>query len=454
MSAPNPIAGNQTPLLPVVFKPVYVTQNPRCLVRIDGRGYRCESFRYTQNAHGATDEATFVVPIDGAANFQGINAYGGSSLYPDWTISIQRDDDIGNANAPVFVELWSGNPTDPSTFGPGNLSGLSLRFRGVVDQYSVQTSENKTTFTCRSLAFPLTTTKITVPFPREDTMTTVAFIQAQAAKYGLQVKTNLGAAPMLMIDVLGGEFISGVHGYYIWDLFLKCAQADDVDVWVDRSGVIHYEAASLVQRQLLQYIWGENCKGVDATHSPQFSKNVQVQVHSWTKRTRTSSTTRVRTKKGGGISTSSYTRQVTSSPVFGTTSSLTTSISSNGTVTTSYGETSGGGASGSSGVLSESGREKYIFFLKNKTLAQCEAMAQQIWRQISMHEYAIKLTAPVTTASLAVMDVTVKLILFGHPMARFNDEYWPREIVESLDPKTGWNFEIDAVNNELPQGAV
>jgi hypothetical protein len=32
--------------------------------------------------------------------------------------------------------------------------------------------------------------------------------------------------------------------------------------------------------------------------------------------------------------------------------------------------------------------------------------------------------------------------------------YWPRQIVETFDPKYGWHWEIDAVNHPLPQGAV
>ena len=451
-AARNPIAGNQTPLQPVNFNPQFRSQIPRFIVKIDGKSYLGTRFSYTQNAHGATDTARITLPIDGSANYAGIAA---NSLYPDWTESIKRSDKLSNANAPVVCEIWSGAPPDPSVFGPQTLTGLILRFRGIVDQYSSVLEENETTFDCRSLAFPLTSTKITVPFPKEDTTTTVAFIQQQAARFGLTLAPpNLGQAPALMIDVFGGEFITGVRGWYIWDIFIQCAQHDDVDIWVDRTGAIHYEAASLVKRKSIAYRWGENIKGLASTHSPQFSKNVQVQVHSWTVRTRTASATRVQTNAAGGYDVSSYTRQVTSTPISGTTDSVVTSISSNGTVTTTDGSSSGGSVSDGTGTESETGREKYTFFVKNKTLPQCEAMAQQIWRQISMHEYAIKLRVPVTTANLPLMDVTAQPVIYGHPMALFNGKYWPREIVESLDPKTGWYWEIDAVNHALPQSAV
>jgi hypothetical protein len=71
-----------------------------------------------------------------------------------------------------------------------------------------------------------------------------------------------------------------------------------------------------------------------------------------------------------------------------------------------------------------------------------------------MHEYAIKLRAPVTTGNLPVMDVTAYIILSGDPFKYFNTHFWPREILETFDPKSGWHREIDAVNNQPPMGAV
>lgn len=464
-------AGPQIPLSPVTFDPVFQSQQPRFVVKIDNNPYIGESYSFTSNAHGATDTGTVVLPINGSANFAGIMGGGLSSAYPDWTASIQRSVEAGNAAQPVVIEIWAGYPTNPATFGPSSLGGLGLRFRGIVDQYNPVVEDNKTTFACRSLGFPLTSTKISVPFPDESTVTTVAFIQQQAANFGLTVAPPLlGQAPAKMIDVLGGAFIHTVRGMYLWDLFLLCAQFDDVDIWVDKTGVLNYAAPSLVQRQKIYYQWGQNCKGISATHSPQFSKNVRVQVHSWTARTRTTSTTRVTTDPDtGGITTSSSTRVVTSTPIFGTTSSIITSISSNGTVTTSEGSVTGGGSGGSTGSESESGQEKYTFFVKNKTLAQCQIMAQQLWRQISMHEYSVKISAPVTPGNLPLMDVTASIILSGHPMTWFNSVqndgtggtlllsggYWPRAITESFDVKSGWHWDtIDCVNHPLAQNAV
>src|SRR6185312_7112532 len=128
--------GAQIPLDPKKFAPIYLHQAPRFLVKIDGNPYLGDSYTYTQNAHGATDEATIVMPIDGKANFPGISGGGLTSLYPDWTVSIARSDEAANANQPVVAEIWAGFPPSLSGFLQKDFSGLQLRFRGVVDMYS------------------------------------------------------------------------------------------------------------------------------------------------------------------------------------------------------------------------------------------------------------------------------------------------------------------------------
>ncbi|MDE2470088.1 MAG: hypothetical protein KGL35_15425 [Bradyrhizobium sp.] len=449
------------PLQPFVAKPYTTPQasQPRFAVKLDGNWYLGKAYDYRSNAHGATDQASVALPVSGFSSLASNAPPGFSKTYPDWTLSIQRAQELGNANQPVVVELWAGFPSNPSALSASSLSGLVLRFRGIVDAYSVKLYANTTTFTCRSLAAPLASTQITTPFPRQDTMTTTAFLQAQCNRFGLQLATpKLAAAPNLMIDVLGGEFISGVRNWYIWALMVQCAQLDNVDIWVDRTGTLHYEAATLVTRARVPFTWGRDCTEIEGTHSPQYSKNVQVQVHSWTKRTRTTSATRATTGTDGSLVLTSYTRQVTSTPIFGTTQSLTTSISSNGTVTTGLSSSSGGSSSGSTGYSSsatDTGKERYYFFPQNKTKDQCLAMAQAIWYQISEHEYSITIDAPVTPDKLPLVDVTANIALAGHPMQLFNkDLYFPREIDESFDAIQGFGWRISAVNHQLPQGAV
>jgi hypothetical protein len=442
----------QFPVVPLKKKPVYESLVPRISATIDGKQYLPKSYVLTTNAHGATDTATVEIPI---------------STNPDWTQQIARSDSGGNANKPVPIEI----------FLDLNNTGIFMsRFVGIVDQYSAAGAADGCTFSCRSMAAPLTSTKITTPFTAGSSITTVAFIQQQAARFGLTTNIVLapGQQPAQMIKVLGAEFVTGVRNWNIWDLMLQCAQYDDVDIWVDRTGQLNYQATSFITRNPLQYVWGENILDLVGTHSPQFSRNVQVEVHSYTKRTRQSSGSRAQSLINGGMQTTNWSRKVIGSPIFGTTDYVSTSYNSDGTVTTTKSSLSGGSASsGPTKFATESGVERYIFYVANKTPADCDLISKRIWRQISMHEYSIKLTVPIMQSALGVMDVTADIEVYGFPLSAFNQNpstgkssiagvpdsqvgggYWPREIVETVDINRGAIWEVDAVNHSLAAGAV
>ena len=157
---------------------------------------------------------------------------------------------------------------------------------------------------------------------------------------------------------------------------------------MDKNGILHYESPKLIKRKTIPLAYGtDEVTRLSGSHAAQFSKNIQVEVHSYIKKTRFSYSTRVSTARGGGIIQQSSSGQgFVSSPVFGTNETLTTHTSPNGTVTTTLSTTTGGPASsGPTGFASESGRQVYTFGVKNKTPGQCDVIAQQIWRQISMH---------------------------------------------------------------------
>lgn len=207
-------------LQPFVAKPVYESTNPRLSVLIDGHPYTPKSFSITTNCHGASDTATVEVPI---------------STYPDWTQQIQRaDSDARPVPIEIFLDLM-----DTGSF--------MTRFVGIVDQYQADGAQDITMFSCRSMVAPLTSTKITTPFQNNSSITTTAFVQQQASRFGLQTNILLapGRQPAKMIDALGGEFVTGVRNWNIWDLMLQCAQLDDVDIWVDKTGTLNYAAAPI-----------------------------------------------------------------------------------------------------------------------------------------------------------------------------------------------------------------
>jgi len=403
--------------------------SPRAMIYIDNKPYTPISYNLEFNGHGATDTGTAILPIHGN---------------PDWSLQIARNDELKNANQPVYFEVRAGFDGQP----------LQRRFYGVVDSWEAHFEEDLVTFTCRSLAAPLIDTKITTPFATATT--TAQFLESQATRFGLGLVVNIAGSPGQMKDVLASEFIAGARNWIVWDLMLQCAQFDDVDLWVDKNGVIHYEDPSLIMRKTIPLAYGtDEIVRLSGSHAAQFSRNIEVNVRSYTKKTRLSHSTRVSTAPGGGIIQQSSSRTVGSSPVFGTNETLTTTTSPNGTVTTTISTTTGGPASsGVTRFASESGKQVYTIPVSGKTPQQCDVMAQQAWRQISMHENAVEFDVPVTSRLLPYVDITNLIRLNSMPYSSLNGDYWPRKITETFDSTRGWIWNFTALNHTLSKGAV
>lgn len=421
---------------PTPFRQINEKSSPRALITIDGTPWVPKSYNLELNLHGSTDTATVLFPIKN---------------YPDWTQVIARSDLGNNADKPVYVQIYAGYPSDLST---QSVSQLTLRFAGIVDDYTISRKNDETTFQCRSLAAPLTTNTITVGM-KGGGNTTVAFVKAMAAKYNLRTQIDPSISPGTITDVLAQNFIAGVRNVNIWTLILQCAQYDDVDVWVDEFGVLWYWTPTGLARNKIPLAWGRDFLSLDITHSPQFSKNVVVEVRSWQKRVKTSTTYRTQTgSDGDGITALPTSRVVTSTPVFGTNQSVSTSVDSVGNQSTTLSAVVGGSSIGKSAApASFSGKERYVFNVKNKTPQQCAELSAKYWRQISEHEFSAKMTLPMTKSVFANLHSTTELVLTTG-FVQADGAYWPRRISEHFSPQQGWLLDIDAVNHEYANGAV
>lgn len=432
-----PPLGRAYPLAPVSPKAVYKQLQPRFVVKLNGQVFLGKSYELELNAHGDADTATIVLPI---------------KTYPDWS-ALFNATSLG-PDSPVYVEIWAGFP--PQGWAGNTTAQLTRRFYGLLDTGAFCHESDETTLTCRSLAAPLLTTKITTPFTGQNATTTVAFIQQQAARFGLtaNIQLNPNSPAATMQQVLASEFVTGVRNWSIWQLMLQCAQMDDVDLWVDSQGVLNYCAPAQVQRSTYSYAWLSNISKFTATHALQFSKNIRVEVRSWVKRTRVSSVTRVESTVDDDTATvQQFVRTVTSTPIFGTLSSVTQTVSPTGTTIAQ--STSSGGAA-SSGFLtpgSDSGLEIYVVYAHNKTPQQCNDLALKIWRQITQHEWMIDMEAPVTPTDLG-MNITALLSVSGSPFSEVNQRYWPRQIREIYHPAQGFYRQYTAVNHQNPLGST
>jgi hypothetical protein len=414
--------------------------SPRSLVQINGEYYVPESWSLEINAHGATNTATIKIPIKGN---------------PDFTQTLFR----GNNQAPIPVTVLCGFPSKPA---PPKIMASQLipRFVGTVDSYEpiLSATEYEVIFHCRSAAAALIDNKITVPIMGA-AQTSVAFLESVTKQFGLQSKTYLpsGFSPVTLPMVFNGTFMYGVHNIRIWDLLLQCAQFDDVDVW-ESLGTVYYGAPGSIPRNTVNLQWLQDVERLDGSHSPNFNRNIIVVVRTYQAKTRTSVSTRTITNPftGGGVTVSTVSRTITSQPIFGTTERVSTSISSTGDVVTTTSSTTGGLQTGQAGgSVSETKKERYVFYVRNIDAAHAQALANAKWRQLSMHEYSMSFELPVTTSLADQLSITSLIQLSGHPYSAFNAKYWPRRITENWEPmSTGWTWKIDCVNHVLPQGAV
>jgi hypothetical protein len=430
------------PLVPTTKKPTYEANAPRAVAVLNGVPYQVSAYTISLNAHGASDTATVVIPI---------------SSNPDFTVEFFKSP---NDQAPVFVEIYAGFPSNINV-SLTDISQLSRRFLGIVDMYSAKFASNELTFNCRSIAAPLIDTPITT---YSQNQTTIQFVAAMADSIGLKTSFNIANPPVTLQSVLGYDNIGGagfaatVYRMKIWDLILRSAQVDDVDVWVDSTPTLHYEAPWLVKRNTVALDWlrdFDQRDGLEATHSIQFSKNIQVEVYTYQRKTRITTGVQVTSVPGGGTTVSQSSRTSSSSIIPGTNETIQTSTSSTGAVSQSVSSGSGGAFRGSaSQAAGESGKERYVFYVRNVSPQVANQMALAKWRQISMHEYAITGKLPMTEALLKTLSITSLIKLGNTPYSFVNDLYWPRTIDEDFNISGGWTLAMHCVNHTPPNQSV
>jgi hypothetical protein len=441
--------------------PFYESDAIRAVAKINGSLYSLVSYDITLNVHGAADTASIVIPISSA----------GTDF--SWELGGIHEAQYPNQDVPIYVQIWAGFPQNFGNSDPSTINGMYLRFFGIVDQYTAVFEQDQVTFQCRSLAAPLLTEKIQAPFGTDPTQTvitnsstTVDLVNYVAKKYGLvnpatgSANVSLLRAPLTMQQVLSSEFETGLHLYSVWALLLQCAMQDDVDVWVDTNGVLWYYASQNIPRTNVSLKWGRDFSGLTLNHALQFSKNIEVRVHSYTPQTRTSTSYHIASVPGGPtVETTPVSKTVTSTPLFGLNQTITqTTNPYDPSLSTVTSTTVSGGAttqSVSAPPGSTSGKQVYEYWMPNLTQAQCADQAAKIYRQILLQEYQVSMKLPVTKSLLTQVSITSLISIIGIPYSyAVNNGLWPRQLRETLSATGGWMWEIDATSVAPPQGGV
>jgi hypothetical protein len=436
--------------------PFFESDIIRAVAKINGRLYLILSYDITLNVHGASDTAQIVLSILGANND-----------FSQEFVAAQATSGSDAQIAPVYVQIYAGFPANGGNNSVVSIDGLSLRFAGIIDQYTASFDQDEVTFQCRSYAAPLMTEKIQAPFGSDpnqtvitNSSTTQQLVQYVAQKYNLQYKYHVLNTPLTMQQVLTNEYETGIHVYSIWSLLIACALQDDVDVWVDQYGTLWYYDSGSIPRTNVTLTWGRDLQSLSLNHALQFSRNIEVRVHSYTPKTRESTSVRGYTAPDGTTyQAQAISKTTVSTPVFGLNQTITQTTSPYGVTSTSTSTTQGGAATASTSAppTPNSGKQVYEYWMPNKTQAECFDLAAKIYRQIVLHEYQVSIKLPVTPALLNSVNITSAIRVvnapYTYPLAT-SKGLWPRQLRETLSPSSGWVWDIDATNITPPQGGA
>lgn len=400
---------------------------------IAGTKYAVAKCSVELNAHGASDSADVTIPL---------------STSPDFTAMFKN-----TAWVPLQIYVGVYNAQPPASH-PAKLSiaGKQQIFGGSIDVNTMSFHDDTITFKCRSLAALLIDNRLT-GIPKN--MTTFEFATAVAKQYGLTpyVSPLPGQVPTTIAELYAHDFAVGIINDRIWDVLMKAAAVDDMDVWVTGSN-FYYMAPSMIPRNTIDLKYGRDIETLTAEHSAS-SKAIRVEVRIYNQRTRSSSIQRVELSNDGTVSTTSSSRFVTSTPDWGTKNTSTTSISSTGSVSTTQSVVSGGPQQtfAGRGPDNQNGALIYKFYRPNWTLERANKFAQTTLNRLHMQEYTVNIRIPITESKFTQIAITSEVRLHGVPMALVNDTFWPRKITYNFDPDSP-SIDLECVNISLPVGQI
>lgn len=449
MAAVPPTVAPRTPNPLGTFKQTNVgSAQPACVVQVYGKSFVPVSVEMVRTWLGISDTASIVVPITDDV---------------DWSTLLKAPT---NDDGAVVCSVYVGFPQNPV---PNSLdvSQLTRRFYGVlVPQYSGKGLANEVTFECSSMAVLLQVEKMVKVTAN---MTTVDFVKACAAQVpGLKTDIRLGGqTPFTLKAVFARDLVVGTHNIRPWDMMEACAEADDAVLWLDQDTLRYVSPDQFGSNGApkVDLAFGTDLIDWEGTHAPQYNKNIEVEVRTWTPKTSVSYSNKTVTGPDGPMTTTT-TRTSTSVPDWGTSGQTTYSYSGNGSVTSTTRSSSGGlFSSGATTIPRDSSKERYILRIPGISKADADKRALQEWRRLSRYEYACTFEFAVTPQNLAwVGDMETQYALSGLPMAAFNSNakapyYHQRRTTERIEmpqgsgADAGFHVMVEAVNHALPQGS-
>ena len=404
----------------------YESSAPRALVYLGDTYYLTPvGFEVDFSSYGAVDEAKITFSLSDKPDFSGI--YKGDE-------------------APIPIRIYAGFPANPNNY---SVSDLTPRFIGLVDSFETDGLKDELIVHCRSLAAYFIANKHTTNFNNQTSLYVINYF-CQLAGLTPHIGLRSGQTACTLSQALGAEFVASVRNMREWDILLACAKYDAVDLWVHGTD-LYYVAPEQIYHPTMGLHYGQNLIDCKVSHNPFYSSKIKVEVRSWNPRTRTS--TRSSYSDGGSTTT---TTSVQYQNLGGQSNSSTTvSSNSNGGSSVTTSSSAGGAASDTtSSNAPGAGKEPYIFYIPYVISSKIADIAQAIWKQMSLMEYILNFTIPITPGNLEYIDVTALFVLNDYVWPTYNQTYRPRKITETFDQTSGWKAAVEAVNHDLPASEI
>lgn len=389
-------------------RPRIITTRPRAVAEIFGIRAIPTMFEITDNAHGVASTATVALPTAGN---------------PDWSVRLQTNSD---ANGAIIARIYAGFPSDPIP-GSTNIAQIVPRFVGLLEKGSFRATADTATFEITSLAALLQIDKQTT---LSQNQITTQFVRDACAATGVLpapvIRLRPGQKGISLATVFSQDQVVGVHNLKAADLIEACAEADDVDFWVDRvTGVPHYVAQTLEGRQSYAFDYGSSLVELEGSHEQLAAKNFEVEVRLWNPHTTTSHNVRGTVAADGTVSLKRNTRINSQMPLWGTAGSTSVSTGSSSSGASSFSSsdsnsTGGGFNSGAISLPKASSKQRYIVHMHNCSPNDADNFARRFAQRLARYVYQVTLNAPVTPALLKVLNLETCFTLQNCPWHAFN----------------------------------
>jgi hypothetical protein len=359
--------------------------NPRSIVKVNGVIVPFRSWQVDQNGYSSADTFDLTLPFRVVDHLKGTTDLANSS--DQESILLTQPD--------ILVEIYAGYPSNPDRYNENDLTQLMYGYLDTVDFYFDEQGE-RVEIQGRNQVAPFMDTKTTDKFPN---LTSSAIVITFAKQQGLSYQVTPTYTP-------AGSYYSDDHVTLTsditqWDLMNFLADQEGFILRVKGNTLYFGPRDSFLKNTDLPYTWGQNVKTMKLSRSPHASKDIKVEVITWS------------SSKKSRIVTTSQSTTTHASRISGTSS-----------------------------------HQQWVetYYIPGLTREQAQRRADAILDQLSKSELTGQITAQGNDAMSIDQPITIHGVGLG-----LSQRFWPTRISHSFDLQQGsYNLDFSFSNLNLP----